>query len=469
MKTLKALFKIFPYLSLVLCGFVYFCQAEEGEVCLGDSGKCGRDCIYYVCHRSGQQATLAEIDQQLSGRKNITFSDIRQALETRGFFCQSYLFNARNIGSLQKNLNQSGTPLYAIAALPSSTETGHHFVVIEKSVGSHITIYDVSNNKSGTFDVANFRGQQVIIPVLLVSQQAIHFQTLFHFETIPVLLGVVLSVIILFLCYQFVTLGRLKRFCLGPIHRTKQRFSQLFTYRRLVILGCLIVFFFLLGLIYREYNFNKHPLKLLNPNINLGEIELFKKNEFYFEIKNRSLWDIPIEEIQVSCHCLKIESFPEMIQSKSNEKIKISLIPLLEGNVSYQTLIVPQNNSPILGKISYDGYQHVRLLPKYYHVGIIEQGNQKEFVCEFSIKDLREESLEVTSFRMQGDDPIFEILGKTSIRIKKDETFSIKIKHLGNAPAGNFLQALEIKGKGTNNEDEIILLTNIVGYVSREK
>jgi hypothetical protein len=122
-----------------------------------------------------------------------------------------------------------------------------------------------------------------------------------------------------------------------------------------------------------------------------------------------------------------------------------------------------------LGKISYDGYQHVRLLPKYYHLGMIEKGEHDEFVCEFSVKDLREEFLTVTSFRMQGETPIFEILGKTPTQLKNGETFSIKIKHLGNAPTGNFLQALEIKGKGMKSEDEIILLTNIVGYISQEK
>jgi hypothetical protein len=84
MKKLSVLFKIFLYLSLVLCGVIHFCQAEDGKVRLGDSGKCGRDCIYYICHRYGQQVTLNDIEQQLSGQKDIAFSDIRKALEIKG-------------------------------------------------------------------------------------------------------------------------------------------------------------------------------------------------------------------------------------------------------------------------------------------------------------------------------------------------------------------------------------------------
>jgi hypothetical protein len=449
---------------IILYGFICFCPAVESEACLGDSGKCGRDCIYYVCHRFGQQVTLDEIDQQLLGQQNITFADIRKTFEKRGFFCKSFLFNTRNIARLQTNLEESNKQLYAIAALPTSKETDHHFVIVMKCVGTQMTVFDVSNNKTGTIDLANFKDKTIIVPVILVSTQTIHYQIISHFEKFTLFFCICILVAVIIVLYLFISVTHVKN-----IYRTfKTMLLQIcnnIDYRCVFVTCTILVVLFLL---YREYCFNKFPLTFTVPHIELGDIELFTKNEIDIEIKNRGFQDIPIEDIQVSCSCLKIENYPDVIKAKSSNKIKLSLVPLLEGNILYQILIVPQAVTPIIGNISYNGFQHTRVLPKYYNVGMINKGEQKIFTCEFSLKNLREQSFTITSLRMQGESPIFEVTGDLPKHLKNGEIFSVTVKHLGNAPPGNFLQSLEIRGKGNGNTEEIILLTNIVGLVLSE-
>jgi hypothetical protein len=453
---------------IILCGFICFCSAVESEARLGDSGKCGRDCIYYVCHRFGQQVTLDEIDQQLLGRENITFADIRKTFEKRGFFCKSFLFNTRNIARLQTNLEESDKQLYAIAALPASNETDHHFVLVVKCVGTQMTVFDVSNNKTGTINLANFKGKTIIVPVILVSTQTIYYRMISRFEKFTLFFCLCLLVAVIILFYFFMSGIQIKN-----TYRTLKTIllricCNNITYRCVFITGIILIGLLLLFLLYREHRFHKSPLTFAVPHIELGDIELFTKNEIDIEIKNRSFQDIPIEDIQVSCSCLKIENYPDVIKAKSSNKIKLSLFPLLEGNVLYQILIVPQTVTPLIGKISYHGFQHVRVLPKYYNIGMINKGEPKTFTCEFSLKDLREQSFTITSIRMQGENPIFEVIGDLPKHLKNDEIFSITVKHLGNAPPGNFLQSFEIRGKGNHNSEEVILQTNLVGLILSE-
>ncbi|GHT18316.1 hypothetical protein FACS1894189_6070 [Planctomycetales bacterium] len=439
---------------------VCHCQAAENETKLGDAGKCGRDCIYCICHKFGQQVTLDEIDQQLDGQTDINFADMRKALENRGFFCETLLFNAKSIGRLQKKFNHSKEPIYAVAALPTSSETEHHFVIITQCTGSHLTIFDASSNRTASVNTADYKGKPIIIPVLLVSKEPIQYQA---FSKSEILLTIAALAVIFCIGYYLVTKNRGKYF-FWNINIALQYCFNLLTFRRLSGVGSIVMIFVLLGFSYREYYYHEHPLEFLEPKVDLGDIELFSKNDIYVAVRNRSFRQIAIEDVQVSCSCLTIEEYPDVIEPKSVQKFKLTLVPLLEGNVLYQTLIVPQSFAPMIGKISYNGYQRVQILPKYINIGLIERGEQKTFSCEYTIKDLRESSMLVTSVQMHGDEPIFEVVDKLPKELRNGDAFTIAIKHLGNAPAGNFLQSFEIRGKGDTDE-EIILLSNIIGLV----
>jgi hypothetical protein len=440
------------------------CLSNGMDSRLGDAGKCGRDCIYYVCHRLGQQVTLDAIDQELSGRENIAFADMRQAFENRGFFCQSFLFNKQNVRSLKTNFNVTDRPVYAIAALPNSTDSDNHFVIILRCEGTHLTVFDVSNNKTGIIDIAHFKGNAIELPVLLIGTKPIHYQVVSRSELIMMILVFCVFVLIVIFLYSFSPVPLIQKILIGG----KTRLVKYLTYRKFVIGGISVFVFVILIFLSRECFFIKYPLRFKMQHIQLGDIELFTKNDIYFEVMNRSFYDIPIEDIRVTCHCLKIESYPKMIEAKTSQKVKFVLAPLLEGDVSYQTLIVPEESPPIMGQISYKGFQQVSITPRYYNVGMISKGEQKTVTCKFSLKDLREESLIITSVQMQGDTPIFETERKLPSRLRNNEIFEITIKHLGNAPRGNFLQSFELRGKGSDSGKEIILTINFVGIIVSE-
>jgi hypothetical protein len=441
-------------------GMACSCFANTGLARLGEPGKCGRDCIYYVCLRLGQQVSLDEIDQQLDGQTDISFADMRRVFEERGFYCKSLIFNVRNIGRLQAILNRYADSLVAIAALPTVSETEHHFVIITISAGSRLTIFDVSRNRSVTVDTADYRGKPIIIPVLLVSKEPIQYQT---FSGLEILSGIAFLVIILFFGYCFVTKRWDESLYAGINTAIRYCFRRL-TFRRLSV-GCgIILVLVLLVFSYREYHYHRHPLELVNPMIDLGDIELFSNNVFYLEVRNRSFRNILIEEIKVSCSCLTVEEYPENIAPKSTQKIRLTMVPFLAGNLSYQTLIVPQSATPLVGIISYNGFQQVRILPRFVNVGLVEKGEQETFACVFTVEGLRENLLIVESIKMHGDEPIFEVIGDLPEILRDGDTFAITIRHLGNAPKGTVLQSFEIKGKGDTG-NEIILLSNIIGLV----
>ncbi|GHT43582.1 hypothetical protein FACS189443_7190 [Planctomycetales bacterium] len=404
---------------------------------------------------------MNEVDRLLSGRENVTLSDIRKTLENRGVFCDSFLFNVRNIGGLQATLNESDEQLYAITALPNSINSDRHFVAIVQCSGTHLMVFDVSNNRTGMIDIANYKGHQIALPVLFASRRSIHYQAVSRYDILILILSAGILASIIIPLYFFFPISQIKQVGFNGISYLR----QYFTCRSSIIVCVVLAVAVVLCLLYREYLFTIYPLTFKQQYIDLGEVELFTKNETNFDIVNRSFQSISIEDIQVSCSCLKIVDYPTMIEPRKSQKVKLELTPLLEGNMLYQTLIVPKDAASVIGKISYKGYQHVRILPKYHNVGMVALGEQKIVTCEFSLKDLRENSFSITAVNLQGDLPIFETSGDLPSQIKKSDRFRLTFKHLGNAPKGNFLQSFEIKGKRDDTGEEIVLLGNIVGIV----
>ena len=446
--------------SIIVAGIVSPCFAASEPARLGEPGKCGRDCIYYVCQRFGQQVSLDEIDRRLNYQVDISFADMRKVFEERGFFCQSLMFDARNIGRLQHTFDKYGRSIFAIAAMPTSSEKDHHFIVVTKCTGSRLTVFDVSNNRTGMVNIADYRGKPIAVPVLLVSTKPIRYQS---FSGLDILSGI--AVIIIVFSFGYYCIARRWGVSLyqGASKAVRYCFRRL-TFRWLSIVCGVVIVIVLLIIVCREYHYHNHPLEFAKQVIDLGEIELFSKNDVFIEVRNRSFRNVSIEEVQVSCSCLTIEEYPEIIAPKSVQVIKLQLVPLLEGNVSYQALIVPQSFAPIVGGISYSGYQQVRLLPKYLNIGIVEKGGKKTFLCEYSVENLREEFLAIETITMHGEEPILEIAGIIPDVLRNKETFTITIKHLGNAPPGSFLQSFEIRGRG-NSGNEIVLLSNILGLI----
>ena len=448
------------WFAVVITWIICPCLAESEPARLGEAGKCGRDCIYYVCHRFGQQESLDEVDQQLDYQVDINFTDMRKALESRGLFCKTLMFNARNVGRLQNTLNKHADSLYAIAALPTSTDTEHHFAIITQCSDSLLTVFDVSNNRTVRINTSNYKGKPITVPILLVGKEPILYKTFSGFD---VLFGLAVLVIFFGLGDYLITKGWGKLFWLW-LHLSVRYCYCLLTFRQSAIIGGTTIVVILLWLVYQEYRYNEHPLELVNRIVDLGEIELFSKNDVVIEVRNRSFRTVSIEEVQISCSCLTIEEYPEIIEPKSVRKVKLQLVPLLEGNVSYQALIVPQSFAPIVGGISYSGYQQVRMLPKYLNIGLVEMGELNTFSCKYIVEDLREEFLAIETITMHGEEPIFEVIGDLPQELRNREAFAITIKYLGNAPMGSFLQSFEIRGKG-NSGNEIVLLSNILGLV----
>jgi len=92
---------------IAIAGMTCSCCADGDIARIGEAGKCGRDCIYYVCHRFGHQVSIDEVDQQLDYQVDISFADMRKTLENRGFFashCCSMPEILANFKSLLTNM-----------------------------------------------------------------------------------------------------------------------------------------------------------------------------------------------------------------------------------------------------------------------------------------------------------------------------------------------------------------------------
>jgi hypothetical protein len=460
-------FKWFLLFGLIIAVLVNIrqCFTQENELHLGDYQQCGRDCVYYICNRLGQNVTLNEIDEQLPKREDVTFADIREVLEKQRFFCKSFHFDVNNIRGLQNTLSDSYEKICAITALPNLIGADNHFVVIIKCEGTFLTVFDVSNNRTGMIDIANFKGQQITLPVMFVSTQSINYKTVSQLEIIMWFLGIGILVVSALLLYSYFSVIRFQQVCI----QTRMLLTHHLSYRFIIASVTFMVILISIILCGREFIFTMYPLVLTERSIDLGEIELLTHNDIYIDIKNRSMRDVSIEDVQVSCTCLEIVNYPAIIGARKSQKIKLELVPLLEGKIHYQMLIVPADTPSIIGKISYTGYQHVGLLPKYQNVGMFEQGEEKVVTCEFHLKDLRDDSFTVTSINMQGESPYFEVVGDLPSQIKNEEVFKITLKHLGNAPHGNIHQSFELQGKGSDSGKMLVLFGNIVGRVYSER
>jgi hypothetical protein len=370
---------------------------------LGDLGKCGRDCAYYACQRLGQQITLNEVDDLLTNKKDVSFSDMRHVFETRGLFCKSFSFDVKTIDSLRINL--SSQKMCVIAALPDSVGYANHFVIVVECNGTFLTVYDIAKNKSGIINIANFKGSQINLPALIVTTHHIRYKTISYIDLFVFACSVGVLLFLAKFIYSRLSPGQFKRMLVG----IKTLVMSYLTYRLLLTIDILIATVLILVFSYCVHALRKNPIMYTESVVELGDIELFSRQEILFAVQNRSWSAIPISDVQVSCSCLKIEEFPKVIEAQKTQHVKIALVPLLEGRVTYQALVVPSRGSPIIGRVSYNGFQRAKILPKYLNVGMISQGEGKDISCNFSLNNLREEYLLIKSIKMQGGTPIFKV------------------------------------------------------------
>jgi hypothetical protein len=443
---------------------------------LGDTGKCGRDCIYYVTTKLGIPLNLQSLDNQLKNPNFASVREIQQIFQSYDLDCKSYYLNIRQLDLL--SWIYFPNKIYVIITFPDKDDSINnirHFVVLLKHEGNRMMVYDPSLNKIRAIDCTKLIKDVKQLPILIISKKECtpnifllslksKFYKLFVSWTFAVCFLLFSIIVFLF-----------NRFPIRKIYMLLRRISKsqlnTITINKYYLFVVLSVVIFILASIIGVITLNKKVtiLHMDNQSIDLAECELSTYKVFDLIIENKS--SSPVEfSVKTSCGCLQSLDESKIIHGKSKQKFSFSLTAQLEGENSYQIIIKPKNTgiNPILANVKYFGIRKSKIVPLQQTISNFLKTEHVTKKLRYYLADFRDSTFILESVKLAHPKSHL-VVRCNSLGLKSNGDFiEIEIDYKGTSTCGKWEDAILFVGSDKSSGKQLVFISHLIGCITCE-
>ena len=469
---------------LVGVGLLCFCNtassaSPDGRV--GDSGKCGRDCAFYIANKLGVDAKLDVLDDQLGGAFGCSMADLQRVFEDSGLHCKSYQFEPRHrdlLSSLARNQGLCILGALSDARIPN--ETGmRHFVVVLPSDPTVLRAYDPAVNTIRSIPFEEIDRKQSSMPVLLVSTDSrfpslaltraqLTIKRIVAPPYAAISLILVEIVCILYVC----TLWRRRR---RTERSTKSRKASVWLARRgrrwplwsaAFVVACVVCAVMAVKL-WNGKAGESSALSVFPPSVDLGESVLGTLREFRLTVENTTATEIDIRDVKTSCGCLNPVDWPRRLPAHSSGSFQFRITPQTDGEKLYKVLILPrsENANPVVAEVRSVGVRKSKFVPLRLMVGSFSD-NCAEKVVNYQFVNPGGCPFVLEKLSMTHPNSRLSVHCEQVGPIEDGEAIAVTLTYKGESSCGSWQDGILFYGREMDSGSPLVFVCDISGAVT---
>lgn len=414
---------------------------------------CGRECLQFVFGAFGVDATDGEIDALLGGKAVVSMAEMKEVVDYFSFGSNSIWLPPSRSRALGALLDGRPGDIAAVALIPNASPGADgHFVVVLEAGDKFLRILDVVEGK--IHDIGFTGAIATGLRVILVTKDrslvkharlsvSISDCLVFAMSSWTLASGILLCLLAL---WSDLWSRAQTSVCSSIVARMVALQHWLARYRAKLALATVAASLLVLFTWFACREFA--PVILECGSVNLRACPVGSANEVVFELRNRSLFrTIEIEKVHATCSCLTPRVIKSELRPGELGTVRVNALILQQG-VGEQKIAIHASgaSAPLIGTISYQGYESARLAPVHFSIGSMPSRSSHAVSAPLTVLNYDAEPVRVAVGSASYFPPGFvaSIVDGANV-LREGAKIILNIESDGSAPQGRFVSRLVLE------------------------